>query len=118
MKQPSKERGCTNKANLGSKYIKQADKLSIKHNKSYGVYRCPHCNGTHLTTKLGNAARYKELLYRTGRVESMTIRRDLKTTIRLIRLNRNRGLKQAVIDMEDKVSALFSLRERVQIQQQ
>jgi len=42
----------------------------------------------------------------------MILRRDITTTIKLIRLNRNRGLKQAVIDMEDKVSALFSLREK------
>ena len=65
MREPSKDRGCSNKVNLGRKYTKQADRLSIKHNKEYGVYYCPHCEGTHLTTKIGNAGKYPELLYRT-----------------------------------------------------
>jgi hypothetical protein len=64
-KQPSKQRGCEGKANLGRSYVKQADKMSIKHGKQYGVYRCPHCEGTHLTTKLDKADKYAELLYRT-----------------------------------------------------
>jgi hypothetical protein len=62
---PSKQRGCEGKANLGRSYVKQADKMSIKHGKQYGVYRCPHCEGTHLTTKLDKAGMYVELLYRT-----------------------------------------------------
>lgn len=61
---PSVERGCKGKANLGRKYAKAADRLSRKHGKTYGVYRCPHCGGTHLTTKLDIAARYfADLLY-------------------------------------------------------
>ncbi len=61
---PSKERGCDGKANLGREYVKQSSRLSRKHDKSYGVYRCPHCGGTHLTTKLDIAAKYFDsLLY-------------------------------------------------------
>ena len=63
MKTPSKERGCTGKANLGRNYRAQADKLSAKHGKAYGVYQCPHCGGTHLTTKLGKRGSYPELLH-------------------------------------------------------
>lgn len=63
---PSVERGCTGKANLGRDYVKYADRMSVKHGKQYGVYRCPHCGGTHLTTKLDIAAKYFEpLLYAT-----------------------------------------------------
>lgn len=62
---PSVERGCRGKANLGRQYQKQADRLSRKHGKVYGVYRCPHCGGAHVTTKLSNAADYSELLYTT-----------------------------------------------------
>ena len=61
---PSVERGCNGKTNLGRSYAKQADKLAAKHGKKYGVYRCPHCKGTHLTTKLEIAAKYFEpMLY-------------------------------------------------------
>lgn len=61
---PSVERGCTGKANMGRNYAKQAERMSAKHGKRYGVYRCPHCQGTHLTTKLDAAERYSEpLLY-------------------------------------------------------
>ena len=63
MKQPSKERGCEGKINLGRNYEKQADKLSKKHGKSYGVYRCPYCEGTHLTTKIDSRDKYRDLLY-------------------------------------------------------
>ena len=62
----SKDRGCDGKANLGRTYAKQADKMARRHGKAYGVYRCPHCGGTHLTTKLANACRYAALLYVTG----------------------------------------------------
>lgn len=68
MKQPSIERGCQSKARLGSKdYILSANKLAAKHQKRYGVYRCPHCNGAHLTTKLDNnsLSKYSPLLYVT-----------------------------------------------------
>lgn len=65
MKEPSVERGCTGKANLGRDYIRQADRLAFKHGKQYGVYQCPHCEGFHLTTKLANANLYKPLLYTT-----------------------------------------------------
>ena len=38
--------------------------MSTKHGKRYGVYRCPHCNGTHLTTKIEISELYFEpLLY-------------------------------------------------------
>ena len=61
---PSVERGCTGKVNLGRRYIQQAERLSLKHGKRYGVYRCPHCGGAHLTTKLDIAEKYFEpLLY-------------------------------------------------------
>lgn len=62
---PSRERGCEGKANLGRNYVRQADKLSVKHGKQYGVYRCPHCGGAHLTTKLFKADQYADLLHIT-----------------------------------------------------
>ena len=63
---PSLERGCTGKANLGSSYEKQADHFAAKHHKTYGVYRCLHCQGTHLTTKIEIAEKYFEpLIYKT-----------------------------------------------------
>jgi hypothetical protein len=65
LRQPSKERGCDGKTNLGRKYEKAADKLAAKHNKRYGVYRCPYCDGTHLTTKLEKSDQYEPLLYVT-----------------------------------------------------
>lgn len=68
MKQPSIERGCQFKAKLGSiDYKSSADKLAAKHGKRYGVYRCPHCNNAHLTTKLDNDSllKYPPLLYVT-----------------------------------------------------
>ena len=66
MRQPSYERGCQGKANLGNKnYKKSADKLSKKHGKNYSVYQCPHCGGTHLTTKIIDGS-YAPILYTTG----------------------------------------------------
>lgn len=64
-RQPSLERGCTGKINLGRRYQQAADRLAVKHGKRYGVYRCPHCGGAHLTTKLENAELYEPLLYVT-----------------------------------------------------
>lgn len=64
---PSLERGCLGKANLGRNYAKQADRMSKKHGKTYGVYACPHCGGNHLTTKIAIAQKYFEpLLYITS----------------------------------------------------
>jgi hypothetical protein len=60
---PSVERGCEGKTNLGRSYAKQADKLATKHGKKYGVYRCPHCGGTHLTTKLDKSESYAPLVH-------------------------------------------------------
>jgi hypothetical protein len=37
--------------------------MSRKYGRSFGVYRCPHCGGTHLTTKIEKAAEYEPLLY-------------------------------------------------------
>jgi hypothetical protein len=66
LKQPSFERGCVNKTNLGRNYKKNADKLAAKHGKQYGVYHCPHCKGCHLTTKLLHEHLYTEaLVYKT-----------------------------------------------------
>lgn len=63
---PSQERGCGFKINLGRNYTKQADRMAKKHGKQYGVYHCPYCKGTHLTTKLDIAAKYFEpLIYTT-----------------------------------------------------
>lgn len=70
MKIPSEERGCVGKINLGRSYVKQADRLSRKHGKKYGVYRCPHCGGTHLTTKLEKSDQYAELLHITEEVST------------------------------------------------
>ncbi len=63
---PSVERGCAGKANLGRDYQRSADRLAARHGKQYGVYHCPHCDGTHLTTKLTDAERYAPLLYVTA----------------------------------------------------
>lgn len=60
---PSVERGCEGKTNLGRSYAQQADRLSKKHGKRYGVYACPHCGGKHLTTKLESFSQYSDLLY-------------------------------------------------------
>lgn len=62
---PSVERGCSGKTNLGRSYAKQADNLATKHGKKYGVYHCPHCGGTHLTTKLDKSETYAPLIYTT-----------------------------------------------------
>ena len=59
-KDPSKERGCAGKTNLGRGYDKQARRLANKHKRTFGVYRCPHCGGTHLTTKLHKSRDYKK----------------------------------------------------------
>ena len=60
---PSYERGCKGKINLGRSYKKQADRLSSKHEKIYGVYQCPHCEGYHLTTKMDKVCQYAPILY-------------------------------------------------------
>ncbi len=63
---PSFERGCLGKINLGRRYVKQANLFARRFDTQYGVYRCPHCGGTHLTTKLGKRYIYSEpLLYIT-----------------------------------------------------
>jgi hypothetical protein len=62
---PSFERGCQGKSNLGRRYQANADRLARRHGKRYGVYQCPHCGGTHLTTKLQNTDLYEPLLYVT-----------------------------------------------------
>ena len=69
MKSPSKERGCDGKANIGSSYERAAEILAHKHGKRYGVYRCPHCGGHHLTTKLDKRGEYAPLLYVTSKSE-------------------------------------------------
>lgn len=68
MKECSKERGCQGKVNLGSNgvvAIQYAEKLKTKYGKDYGVYKCPHCGGHHLTTKLKNRDEYAPLIYST-----------------------------------------------------
>tara|TARA_B110000879_G_C11169248_1_gene512737 strand:+ start:1459 stop:1659 length:201 start_codon:yes stop_codon:yes gene_type:complete len=63
---PTKARGCTGKINLGRRYRRQVDKLSLKHGHRLGVYQCPHCSGHHTTTKLEVNGQYaKKLLYVT-----------------------------------------------------
>jgi ribosomal protein L32 len=66
VKLPSEERGCNGKIDLGRSYQKAADRLAAKHKKQYGVYSCPYCGGTHLTTKLAKADEYRPLLYITN----------------------------------------------------
>jgi len=63
---PSIERGCEGKANLGRQYRRSADRMAARHGKRFGVYRCPHCGGTHLTTKLDRAVEYAPLLHVTA----------------------------------------------------
>lgn len=65
-REPSYERGCQGKADLGRSYVRQSDRISRKRHKRYGVYRCPHCGGTHLTTKLEKRDQYPPLLHVTG----------------------------------------------------
>ena len=67
-KQPSRERGCLGKASLGRNYVRQANRIARKRNKRYGVYRCPHCGGAHLTTKLDQQDKYAPLLQVTKEV--------------------------------------------------
>ena len=72
MKECSKERGCQGKANAGSnavEAIQWAEKLKTKYGKDYGVYKCPHCGGHHLTTKLHKKDEYRTLLYITSNDE-------------------------------------------------
>jgi len=66
MKEPSKERGCNGKVNVGRAYRLFADSMAEKHGKRYGAYKCPHCGGIHLTTKLQNREKYAPLLYVTA----------------------------------------------------
>jgi len=66
MKECSKERGCQGKTNLGASYERYAEMLALKHGKIYGVYYCPHCGGTHVTTKLHKHGDYPSLLYVTS----------------------------------------------------
>lgn len=66
---PSEERGCEGKANLGRSFVKSADRLAAKHGKQFGVYKCPHCGGAHITTKLYKADQYAPLLYVTAPVQ-------------------------------------------------
>jgi hypothetical protein len=40
--------------------------LASKHGKKYGAYRCHHCGGHHLTTKLENRKDYAPLVYVTN----------------------------------------------------
>jgi ribosomal protein L32 len=80
---PSYERGCKGKINLGRSYKKQADRLSSKHEKIYGVYQCPHCEGYHLTTKMDKVCQYAPILYisepntepASGRVRRLVVRK-------------------------------------------
>lgn len=62
-RQPSEERGCQGKANLGRQYQKQANRMALRHQKTFGVYQCPHCQGFHMTTKIQNAHLYGGLLH-------------------------------------------------------
>ena len=69
MKECSKERGCEGKARLGfAECVDYADSLKEKHGEDYGVYRCPHCECMHLTTKLHKQDKYPALLYVTSNV--------------------------------------------------
>jgi len=69
-REPSFVRGCLGKANLGRNFVRQADRLGRKRNKRYGVYRCPHCGGAHLTTKLDKQDQYMfPLLYITKEIK-------------------------------------------------
>ena len=67
MKEPSRERGCEGKMQLREqRYEVHADHLAEYYGKKYGVYKCPHCNYYHVTTKLENRRNYEPLLYVTG----------------------------------------------------
>lgn len=76
---PSKERGCDGKINLGLEFIKRADRLSRKHGKQYGVYKCPHCGGAHLTTKLKPPLNYPPLIHVTKLINYELYRDTLKS---------------------------------------
>jgi len=66
-KEPSKERGCLGKMRLKAGNMK-SKALAQCHCKQYGIYDCPHCKGYHLTTKLGNKAKYQPLVYVTPKL--------------------------------------------------
>lgn len=67
MRQPSPERGCEGKMRMSRKGRPDevAQMMAARHGKRYGVYKCPHCDGYHLTTKLDNQDQYKPLVYIT-----------------------------------------------------
>ena len=66
MRQPSYERGCQGKANLGNKnYKKSADWLSKKHGRIILSTNVLTEGGTHLTTKIIDGS-YAPILYTTG----------------------------------------------------
>ena len=62
-KENSFERGCSGKIKLGKHYTRTARRLSLKHDKSYGVYVCSVCGNKHLTTKLDDQEGYRTLLF-------------------------------------------------------
>lgn len=62
-KKSYKPRGCRGKLNMGSQFRKLSDEISLKYNKSFGVYYCQNCDGTHLTTKLGHMPNHDPLIY-------------------------------------------------------
>jgi hypothetical protein len=65
MKEPSRQRGCEGKTNLEGYYKEASEKFAKIHNKTYHVYRCPHCEGTHMTTKPLEDGAYKSVFYTT-----------------------------------------------------
>jgi len=62
---PSKERGCDGKIDISGKYTRRVESFAKKYGRPFGAYRCPHCNGVHLTSKLSPSKRrqYGLLLY-------------------------------------------------------
>jgi len=74
---PSKERGCDGKIDISGKYTRKVDSFSRKHGKPFGAYRCPHCNGVHMTSKLTAEKRkqYGPLLYVSSHNDQVEARR-------------------------------------------
>jgi hypothetical protein len=65
---PSVERGCAGKMrmSLSESPHRKAQKLAKKHGKDFGIYRCPHCDCYHLTSKLEKQDQYAPLEYQTN----------------------------------------------------
>jgi hypothetical protein len=59
---------------------RKAQELAKKHGKDFGVYRCPHCDCYHLTSKLDKQDQYSQLEYQTNFFEPNTTFANYEST--------------------------------------